>query len=211
MIGTATSLSPLIEELDRIGAGSDWSGAHAVLERFVEDPAAVLGALAADTARLSAEEFQRMAARSREVSTHYAWCVFDDQRPYSVWINEYKPQRDWLRGYANVVHNHRYAFTSAILHGRYTEELFAVTLGADNDEIVDVAPLKELERTAGSVRTVEITEFHRIPTAADGTVSLLVKSAARQPHSMSFDPDSRSSRTHVPIEQRQNLLVERLA
>jgi hypothetical protein len=53
-------------------------------------------------------------------------------------------------------------------------------------------------------------EFHRIPHAEDGTMTLLVKSRSVNPWSLSYDPETRASHRHVPVENRFGDLVDKL-
>jgi hypothetical protein len=53
-------------------------------------------------------------------------------------------------------------------------------------------------------------EFHRIPKAADDTVTFLVKSRPVRPWSLSYDPDTRTSHRHVPVESRLEELTKHL-
>lgn len=59
-----------------------------------------------------------VASKSRETTTHFAWCLLDrPEDPFSFWLHEYKPQQDWRHGCADSVHNHRYHFCTTILRG----------------------------------------------------------------------------------------------
>jgi hypothetical protein len=53
-------------------------------------------------------------------------------------------------------------------------------------------------------------EFHRIPEAADGTMTFLVKSRPVSSFSLSFDPATGIGHRHVPVEVRLGELADRI-
>lgn len=160
---------------------------------------------------LTPQEEARVVARSRETTTHFAWCLRDEPtEPFTFWLHEYKPQRDWRHGYADSVHNHRYNFCTTILSGSYLHERFTARLGPGDRSIVETNLLRSTNCAAGASGTMLAHEFHRIPKAADDTVTFLVKSRPVQPWSLSYDPDTRTSHRHVPIESRLEELTKRL-
>src|SRR5689334_10621594 len=119
-----TEISPvggLTAEIDRIERplAGHWAAVHETFLRWVELPD-FRTHLRNYVFGLSATE---VAGRARETTTHFAWCLLDDPATdFSLWLHEYKPQRDWRRGYADSVHNHRYHFSSTMLHGSYLQE-----------------------------------------------------------------------------------------
>jgi hypothetical protein len=158
---------------------------------------------------LPPDEAAGVVARSKEVTTHFAWCLYDRPGdPFSLWLHEYKPSRDWLPGYANSVHNHRYHFCTALLSGGYTHERFT----AD----VEDGTIRSVTRQCGTFCAEGTTgyllshEFHRIPHADDGTMTLLVKSRMVAPWSLSYDPSTGLSRRHIPMDSRLAGLAGRL-
>ncbi|MFD7657180.1 hypothetical protein ACFV4N_24660 [Actinosynnema sp. NPDC059797] len=152
---------------------------------------------------LSPQEQVRVAARSRETTTHFAWCLRDEPaEPFTFWLHEYKPQRDWRQGYADSVHNHRYHFCTVLLQGSYLHERFSAEVADDDAAILSTTLLRRAEAVEGHSGTMLAHEFHRIPEAADDTMTFLVKSRAVRPWSLSFDPDTRTSHRHVPVEAR---------
>jgi hypothetical protein len=160
---------------------------------------------------LTPQQATWVIAHSRETTTHFAWCLRDEpDEPFTFWLHEYKPQRDWRHGYADSVHNHRYHFCTTILSGSYLHERYAARLGAGNRSILSASPLNRTECPAGTSGTLLAHEFHRIPRAADDTMTFLVKSRAVRPWSLSFDPDTRTSHRHVPIESRLEELTNQL-
>ncbi|HET8640791.1 MAG TPA: hypothetical protein VFM37_02580, partial [Pseudonocardiaceae bacterium] len=62
----------------------------------------------------------------------------------------------------------------------------------------------------GMVRVVPADRFHRIPQAKDGTITFLIKSRPVKLWSVSFDPITKVSRRHVPVEVRVRDLADRL-
>ncbi|SFQ49849.1 hypothetical protein SAMN05421810_108103 [Amycolatopsis arida] len=152
-----------------------------------------------------------VADRSRETTTHYAWCLLDrPEDEFSFWLHEYKPQRDWRHGYADSVHNHRYHFCTTILSGGYEHERYDVALDPDG-HLVDSAVLRHsIVCRRGASGALLAHEFHRIPRAADNTMTFLVKSRPVRGWSLSYDPITASSQRHVPVEARLGELVERM-
>ncbi|ONI90270.1 hypothetical protein ALI22I_13215 [Saccharothrix sp. ALI-22-I] len=160
---------------------------------------------------LSPQDEMRVVARSRETTTHFAWCLRDEPaEPFTFWLHEYKPQRDWRPGYADSVHNHRYHFCTIILSGSYLHERFTANVADDGRAILSTALLRSAEAREGTSGTMLAHEFHRIPRAADDTMTFLVKSRAISPWSLSYDPDTRTSHRHVPVEARLEDLTNNL-
>jgi hypothetical protein len=167
--------------------------------------------LRAHLRNLTPQEELRMIARSRETTTHFAWCLRDRAaEPFTFWLHEYKPQQDWRHGYADSIHNHRYHFCTTILSGSYLHERFDARLGADGRSITSTALLHRAECPAGTSGTMLAHEFHRIPRAADDTMTFLVKSRAVTPWSLSYDPETGTSHRHVPVEARLEELANNL-
>lgn len=161
--------------------------------------------------RLSPQEEMRVVAKSRETTTHFAWCLRDEPaEPFTFWLHEYKPQRDWRQGYADSIHNHRYHFCTTLLAGSYLHERFVARLAADGRSIQDTTLLRSTQAVEGDSGTMLAHEFHRIPKAADDTVTFLVKSRAVNPWSLSYDPDTGTSHRHVPVESRLEELTNAL-
>lgn len=160
---------------------------------------------------LSPQQEMRVVARSRETTTHFAWCLRDaPTEPFTFWLHEYKAQRDWHQGYADSVHNHRYHFCTTILSGSYVHERFSARLGPTGRSVESAALLRRSECVTGTSDTMLAHEFHRIPRAMDNTMTFLVKSRAVTPWSLSFDPDTGTSHRHVPVESRLEELTNHL-
>lgn len=160
---------------------------------------------------LPSAEFETLIGRSRETTTHFAWCLFaDNDDPFSVWLHEYKPQRDWREGYADSVHNHRYHFSTSIISGAYTHQRFAAEIDENTDLVSAVTQLRSTVCAAGTGGFLLSDEFHRIPEAEDGTMTLLVKSREIRAWSLSYDPMTGRGYRHIPVENRLDDLVGRL-
>lgn len=179
----------------------DWAGSQPDL----------LGVIREELRALDPAEVQALGARSRETTTHFAWRLVDEPGDgFSFWLHEYKPQRDWLRGYANTVHNHRYHFCTLVLAGGYRHEWFDVKLDTSG-QLAYRATLAEWELCGpGVTKMVLADRFHRIPLAKDSTATLLIKSRPVRTWSLSVDPATQVSRRHVPVEVRAGELAERL-
>lgn len=160
---------------------------------------------------LGPQEERLLVTRSRETTTHFAWCLRDEPtEPFTFWLHEYKPQRDWRHGYADSVHNHRYHFCTTILSGGYLHERYTARLGDGDRTILSAALLRRAECRTGATGTMLAHEFHRIPRAEDDTMTFLVKSRAVSPWSLSYDPDTLTSHRHVPVESRLEELTNQL-
>jgi hypothetical protein len=163
-----------------------------------------LRTLPADTAR-------EVISRSRETTTHFAWCLMNEPTdPFSFWLHEYKPQQDWRIGYADSVHNHRYHFCTTILRGWYVHERFNAELDPTETTIKSTTLLHSGLCEAGEWGTMLSEEFHRIPRAENRTMTFLVKSRPVRAWSLSFDPLTNISRRHVPVEEQLDQLADRI-
>lgn len=206
-----TPLPSLVELADLLRDAGSWA---AVLDRFggwVQTRPDLLDALRTDLSGLTTEQAAALAAGSREVTTHFAWRLLNEESdPFSFWLHEYKPQRDWLIGYANTVHNHRYDFGTTVLRGGYRHEWFDVELDSSGELVRGAEPAGWEVLRPGMVRAVPADRFHRIPQAKDGTITFLIKSRPVKPWSVSFDPITKVSRRHVPVEVRVCDLADRL-
>ncbi len=87
--------------------------------------------------QLTPQQATWVIAHSRETTTHFAWCLRDEpDEPFTFWLHEYKPLRDWRTGYADSVHNHRYHFCTTILSGAYLHERFDALLGIGGRTVI---------------------------------------------------------------------------
>jgi len=160
---------------------------------------------------LTHAEFTALVGRSRETNTHFAWCLLpENDDPFSVWLHEYKPRHDWREGYADSVHNHLYHFCTNIISGAYTHERFSADLDDGAAGINSVTLLRSTVCPAGTGGFLLADEFHRIPSAEDGTMTLLVKSHEIRSWSLSYDPTTSHSYQHIPVENRLGDLTDRL-
>lgn len=152
-----------------------------------------------------------VAVRSRETTTHFAWCLLDEPgTEFSLWLHEYKPQRDWRRGYADSVHNHRYHFCTTMLHGGYLQESYDVEVSTETGMITSVSSRGRARCGIGSSRMMLASDFHRIVTAEDDTMTFLVKSRPVTDWSLSYDPEYDIGHRHVPVENRLGEMSERI-
>jgi hypothetical protein len=157
------------------------------------------------------DKAEAIIERSRETTTHFAWCLRDrPDEPFTFWLHEYKQQRDWRTGYADSVHNHRYHFCTTILRGGYLHERYTATIDPSTELIGEAELLRSTPCPVGVTGALLASDFHRIPRAANGTMTFLVKSRSVAPWSLSYDPATRESHRHVPVETRLEHLANRL-
>lgn len=208
--------STLTELADEIGAvqrdrGTDcWSGVHQVFQDWADSPGRRVE-LRSYLNDLPAADAADVVARSKEATTHFAWCLLD--RPddgFALWLHEYKPCRNWLPGYANSVHNHRYHFCTTLLSGAYLHERFTAELDEHATAIRSVSKQRSTRCAEGISGYLLSHEFHRIPYADDGTMTFLVKSRMVTPWSLSYDPETGLSQRHIPMRNRLADLPGRL-
>nr|WP_253780291.1 hypothetical protein [Goodfellowiella coeruleoviolacea] len=189
---------------------STWTDVDRWFRRWAQHPA-LRAELRSYLRKLPADRAAAMIARSRETTTHFAWCLQDEPGdPFSLWLHEYKPWHDWRPGYADSVHNHRYHFCTTILYGSYVHERFAVELDAGGQRVNSATRTHSSTWHAGATGSLLSHEFHRIPVVSNGTMTFLVKSRPVTSWSLSFDPETRTSRRHVPVEARLGELIDRL-
>ncbi len=160
---------------------------------------------------LPPEELAAVRGRSRETTTHFAWCLRDQPaEAFTFWLHEYKPQRDWRPGYADSVHNHRYHFNTTIVNGGYLHERYVATVEPTTHMISSVELVKSVTCGVGDVGMMLANEFHRIPEALDRTMTFLVKSREVVRWSLSYDPNTGASHQHIPVESRLDDLASRI-
>ncbi|OLR94669.1 hypothetical protein [Actinokineospora bangkokensis] len=167
------------------------------------DAPALRTAVRAHLRELDPERSAALVGRSRETTTHFAWCLRDrTAEPFTFWLHEYKPQRDWRAGYADSVHNHRYHFCTVILSGGYRHERFRARLDESTGLISDAELTSRHDCAPGESGVLTADQFHRIPTALDGTLTFLVKSRPVRSWSLSWDPATGVGHRHTPVESR---------
>ncbi len=160
---------------------------------------------------LSPDEASAVLGRSRETTTHFAWCLLDSPTdPFSVWLHEYKAPEDWREGYADSVHNHRYHFCTTLLRGNYVHERYSTLRDPISGLITSVRLRRSTLCQTGSVGVMYADEFHRIPEATEGTMTFLVKSRPVSESSLSYDPKTGIGHRHVPVEVRLGDLAQRI-
>ncbi|RLK59268.1 hypothetical protein [Actinokineospora cianjurensis] len=179
-----------------------WSEVYRGVSSWV-DGAVLRAVLRRHLAELDPRHAEALAARSRETTTHFAWCLRDHaDEPFTFWLHEYKPRHEWRPGYADSVHNHRYHFCTVILRGGYRHERYTTTTDADTGLITGVRLTARTECAAGDSGFLVAQDFHRIPCAQDGTMTFLVKSRPVRRWSLSWDPTTGTGHRHVPVEAR---------
>jgi hypothetical protein len=208
---------PTIAELaDRLSAeadryGSQWRHVHRLTSAWFDAQPDLLTELRSRLRALPEPARAELAAASRETTTHFAWRLAGrEDLPFSFWLHEYKPQRDWWRGYANSVHNHRYHFCTTVLAGGFQHEWYDVQLDPTGELAREVSCRSSEVWRPGAVRSVTAEEFHRVARATDGTLTFLVKSNPVREWSVSVDPATRVTRRHVPVEVLIANLAERI-
>jgi hypothetical protein len=210
-----TRLSPLTELATRLRTAgfplaADWRAVDTWFRSWADHPD-LREELRSQLRSLSAAQAAKLLRSSRETTTHFAWCLLDSPTDsFSFWLHEYKAQRDWRAGYADSVHNHRYHFCTTILRGSYLHERYETTHDPGTG-LIDSAHLRR--RTlcqAGACATMLADEYHRIPEAATGTMTFLVKSRPVSTFSLSYDPTSGIGHRHVPVEVRLGELANRI-
>jgi hypothetical protein len=220
LIAVHTGLSILAELADEIRdvdapaadprTADHWTSVDRLLQDWADSPGR-RGQLRAHLRALPPAEADAVVTRSKEATTHFAWCLFDRTGdPFSLWLHEYKPSRKWLPGYANSVHNHRYHFCTTLLSGGYLHERFTADLDDDGTAIRSVTKQSGALCRAGGGGHLLSHEFHRIPVADDGTMTFLVKSRMVTPWSLSYDPGTGLSQRHIPMGNRLADLAGRI-
>lgn len=212
MATKGSALGELAEQLRsaEFDLQSGWTKVDRWFETWAERPG-LRTDLRAHLLALPDEQADAVIRRSRETTTHFAWCLRDQPgEPFTFWLHEYKEQRDWRAGYADSVHNHRYHFCTTILRGSYLHERYTAELSPETELISSTELVAATPCQAGASNTLLASDFHRIPQATDGTMTFLVKSREVTPWSLSYDPTTCESHRHVPVESRLSQLARRL-
>lgn len=193
-----------------VDLSSHWVDVDRWFAIWAERPGLRTG-LRAHLLELPADQQNAITKRSRETTTHFAWCLRDrPDEPFTFWLHEYKEQRDWRAGYADSVHNHRYHFCTTILRGGYQHERYTAAISPETSLIASTELLTTTPCPVGASDSLLASDFHRIPRAVDGTMTFLVKSREVTPWSLSYDPVTCEGHRHVPVESRLSELVSRL-
>ncbi|WP_232665987.1 hypothetical protein [Pseudonocardia sp. TRM90224] len=196
-----TALGDLAAQLNAVPSDprDSWPDIEVAFRRWVARPD-LHESLRTDLQRLSTSA---VASRSKETTTHFAWCLRDrSEERFTFWLHEYKPTHEWRPGYADSVHNHRYHFCTTLLRGGYLHERHRVTLDPATALITDSHLERRAMCVAGDAGALLASDFHRIPSALDGTKTFLVKSRQVTPWSLSFDATTHRGYRHVPVEAR---------
>ena len=152
---------------------------------------------------LAYSELQRRVELSHETATHYKWFVFKEPDfRYEIWLHEYKSSGLRRKGYAEVPHNHRYWFSSLILHGGFNHNLFEV-IPPNYEDIIDSIRLTGVRRLSeGAIYTIDPDEVHSVGNIAEPTLTLIIRSKALKLHSESFDEETNQVTRYVPFSSR---------
>ncbi len=207
-----SALGELAEQLSaaEFDLSQKWEQVDRWFERWADQPS-LRNNLRHHLLELPNPQAEAMIKRSRETTTHFAWCLRDRaDEPFTFWLHEYKQQRDWRQGYADSVHNHRYHFCTTILRGGYLHERYEAIINPSTDLIGTAELTRSTACPVGASGSLLSTDFHRIPRAVDGTMTFLVKSREVTPWSLSYDPVTQESYRHVPVESRLEQLAKRL-
>jgi hypothetical protein len=207
-----SALSELAEQLNDIqfDLSQPWAAVDKHFTAWAEQPGLRTN-LRHHLLDLPNAQAEAIIRRSRETTTHFAWCLRDQpDEPFTYWLNEYKQQRDWRPGYADSVHNHRYHFCTTILRGGYLHERYEATINPGTEMITSAELATSRPCPVGATEFLLASDFHRIPKASDGTMTFLVKSRQVTSWSLSYDPDTCESHRHVPVEARLSHLANRL-
>lgn len=140
---------------------------------------------------------------SRETTTHWKWFVAGDVPGPLIWIHEYKPSASRRGGYAQSIHDHRYSFCSAIVHGGYTHRRFAI----GGDQALNTCSAESL--SAPHVYCLDADEVHSVDDILDGTLTLIVQAPKRRGYSTEYFADGRAACRHYDFSSRarqRNLL-----
>lgn len=213
MLIRVSAIAELAEHLHNADAeqlGRRWEIVDEVFRSWATQPG-LCAKLRNHLLDLPSERAAAVVARSRETTTHFAWCLRDRaDEPYTFWLHEYKSPEDWRPGYADSVHNHRYHFCTTILRGGYQHERYTASVDPETELITSAELVRRTECPPGAAGYLLANEFHRIPRAAEGTMTFLVKSREVNRWSLSFDPETNISHRHVPVESRLTDLASRM-
>lgn len=120
---------------------------------------------------------------SREVSTHYKWCLFASNE-LSLWINEYK-ETTTTTSYARSIHNHRYSFASRVITGEIRQRQFVVTHHEGVLQAIKIE--KDFSCAEGQGYGIDMNTVHQIASWAPGTSTLVLKGPMQKSSSTVFD------------------------
>ena len=121
------------------------------------------------------------------------------------------------KGQEDIPHNHRFSFSSAILHGSYVHTLFELDWGnaevAEDDlwrlsqppgthrgvalqelSLAGFTPLLTTTQTAGSAYSLHHTTIHKTAMPKEDAFSVFVRGPAQKPCALQLEPDYKSYR-----------------
>lgn len=149
------------------------------------------------------KELIRRIDLSHELTTHYKWFIHKDiSARYSVWIHEYKNKALRRLGYAGVLHDHRYWFSSLVLCGGFTHTFYSLNKSLDASSFDERWVGDEKRFIRGNVYTMNPDMIHSIEEIEDPTITLVIRSKAIKPYSNEYDLNSKSIVHHYPLPTR---------
>ncbi|RJQ73056.1 hypothetical protein D5S17_25345 [Pseudonocardiaceae bacterium YIM PH 21723] len=207
MIPSYPCLTDVLTDL-RTRANS-WPEAEQIFQDHVLGTVDLVDRMLDDIAACPASARRWITDRSRETSTHFAWCLVNvAEDPFEIWLHEHKPPEDRLPGYGLTVHNHRYDFCTIMLSGGYVHELYSATTHPMGNSIEHVQLKHRSLVGSGDVRHIDRNDFHRIVGVESSTMTAVLRSRPKSRFSMSFDLSSRVSRCHRTLEDRLQVLTD---
>ncbi|HEX8566006.1 MAG TPA: hypothetical protein VF648_10085 [Pyrinomonadaceae bacterium] len=154
---------------------------------------------------LASESFAErvsIAKKSKEVSTHFKWCIHKEERlGYNVWIHEYKDKQSRRLGYAEVLHNHRYWFSSLILSGGFEHYRYNVER-IDDFSFKQISVTEVINYSKGDIYTIDSDVVHTLKNIKDSTLTLVIGSKGIKPYSEEFVPSTKKINRHYPFLSR---------
>jgi 8-oxo-dGTP diphosphatase len=192
-------LHDLIAELDNL----NWENLPQTFEqipKLLKDFSPRIDEFRKSISSFPVNKFSRIIALSHDLPSHYKWFLYKSPlHNYSIWINEYKKDRQY--GYANTIHNHRYWFASLLLKG-YFHQAFHKAEGWNGKEFNSIPVVDELHTGSGDVYALSPEIIHSFPKIEDETVTLLIRSKALYDYSTSFNNNTKKSTNHYSFKTK---------
>lgn len=159
---------------------------------------------------LLTRDLGRLVERSHETSTHFKYLLFkDNNTQISLWLHEYKGEKQRKKGYAEIPHYHRYDFASYIICGGFNHVKFSVHRSNNKKQIKDLEILEERKYRTGDIYGITaIRDIHCLKNIKANTLTLIIRGRSKKSYSESFDLSSKSIHIHKPISMNRlkNLL-----
>lgn len=188
---------------------TDTSAAQVAAHRLLAGEESPLATLALWLRSLDEHDLDYLLDRSTERSSHYKWCLGGSRHRYLVWLHQYKRRGTFPKPerWANVVHDHRYSFSSRVLSGAlHVSRFHAATNGATVPALAE-----RLVQHTGSVVTLYPDEIHRIDHTEENTCTLVVQGPAVRHSSTIFHLSTQSSEGADDLDLTLSRLVEALS